>query len=83
MTVWIADEENHGFVCLARTREIAIQHLIKTGWITSRTEFFNNKNNKWEEVENILGKNWKKALEKQDDDFFDGSFYFTEHDVVE
>lgn len=83
MKVWMVDEENHGFVCLAKTREVAIQHLIKTGWITSHTEFFNDKNDKWEELESLLGKNWEKELEKQNDDFYCGSFYFTECDIIE
>ena len=82
MNVWIIEEENHGILGVAKTRELAIQYLIKTGWITEKTEFWDEFANDWRNVEEIFGNNWKEKILEKQSDFFDGSFYFNCYQLI-
>lgn len=83
MTVYLIDEENHGSIGVAATREAAIDWLIKTDWITEVSDFWNDKEKDYVTVKELFGEHWKEELLKQNDLFFEGSFYFTSYELIE
>ena len=79
-SVIIIHEENHGVIGVAIDRESAIHWLIQTDWINEGTDF--RVNQKWQSVEQLFGERWRERLIEQDDEFFEGSFYFYERDLI-
>jgi hypothetical protein len=78
--VTIISEENHGVIGVAVDRESAIRWLIQTDWINGGTDFWVDE--KWQSVEQLFGENWQEKLVEQDDEFFEGSFYFYEENLI-
>ena len=78
--VTIISEENHGVIGVAISLESAIRWLIQTDWICAGTEFWVD--NKWQSVEQLFGERWRERLVEQDEEFFEGSFYFYEEDLI-
>ena len=78
--VTIISEENHGVIGVAVDYESAIRWLIQTDWINAGTDFRVDK--KWQSVEQLFGENWQERLVEQDEEFFEGSFYFYEVDLI-
>lgn len=78
--VTIISEENHGVIGVAVSLESAIRWLIQTDWINAGTEFWID--NKWQSVEQLFGERWRERLVEQDEEFFEGSFYFYEKNLI-
>ena len=78
--VTIISEENHGVIGVAVDYKSAIRWLIQTDWINAGTDF--RVDNKWQTVEQLFGEHWHERLVEQDEEFFEGSFYFYEEDLI-
>jgi hypothetical protein len=78
--VIIIHEENHGVIGVAVDYKSAIRWLIQTDWINAGTDFRVDK--KWQTVEQLFGERWRERLVEQDEEFFEGSFYFDERDLI-
>ena len=78
--VVIISEENHGVIGVAVDYKTAIRWLIQTDWINGGTNFWVDE--KWQTVEQLFGENWQEKLVEQDEEFFEGSFYFYERDLI-
>lgn len=83
MTVTIIKEESHGLIGVAKDRETAINYLIQTDWINSNTDFYDKEKEKFLSLKEMFGESWKEEIVKQNDDFFEGSFYFSEKNLIE
>ena len=73
-------EENHGVIGVAVDLKSAIYWLIETDWINAHTNFWVDK--KWQTVEKLFGEHWREILVEQEEEFFEGSFYFDEKDLI-
>ena len=78
--VIIISEESHGVIGVAIDLKSAIRWLIQTDWINAGTDFWIG--DKWQTVEQLFGENWCEKLVEQPKEFFDGSFYFYERDLI-
>lgn len=87
MKVIIINEENHGFIGVAKNMDSALRFLVEENWVD---DFWDKKTGKYlyhtaffEEykVDNLL--DLMKAMYKEDEDAFDGIFYFSEIEVFE
>ena len=78
--VIIIDEECHGVIGVAVDLKSAIRWLIQIDWINAGTNFLVDE--KWQTVEQLFGENWQEKIVEQDAEFFEGSFYFSEMDLI-
>ena len=78
--VIIISEECHGVIGVAVDLKSAIRWLIQEDWINERTGFWVNE--QWQTAKQLFGKHWRERLVEQDEDFFDGGFYFYERDLI-
>ena len=78
--VTIICEENHGVIGVAVSLESAIRWLIQTNWITARMDFWVD--GKFQTAEELFGERWRERLVEQDEEFFEGSFYFYERELI-
>lgn len=87
MKVIIINEENHGFIGVAKDMDSAFRFLVKEDWVdglwdnmkqiyVSPEELYHRYN-----VDNLF--DLLKAMYRADDNAFDGMFYFTERTVFE
>jgi hypothetical protein len=87
MKVIIINEENHGFIGVAKGMDSAFRFLIKEGWVDDlwdrkiqrylyHTAFFEQYN-----VDNLF--DLMKVMYEEDENAFDGLFYFSEETVFE
>lgn len=79
-TVIIISEENHGVIGVAIDLKSAIRWLIQTYWIDAGTEFWVN--GQEQTVEQLFGEQWREKLIEQNEEFFEGRFYFYEEDLI-
>ena len=79
-TVIIISEECHGVIGVAVSLESAIRWLIQTDWITAGTDFWVD--GKFQTAEELFGERWRERLIEQDEDFFEGGFYFYERELI-
>lgn len=78
--VIIIREECHGVIGVAVDLKSAIRWLIQTDWIDGGTNFWVDE--KWQTAKQLFGKNWQEKIVEQDEEFFEGSFYFCEEDLI-
>ena len=78
--VIIIYEECVGVIGVAVDLKSAIRWLIQTDWIDARKNFWVNK--QWQPIEKLFGEHWREKLIEQDEEFFEGSFYFDERDLI-
>lgn len=76
-------EENHGVIGVASDFLKAKQFLLETDWVGEHTDFYDEKAGGWKSLPELFGENWQEEFLKQDEDFFDGSFYFHEISFLE
>ena len=87
MKVIIIHEENHGFIGVAKDMDSAFRFLIEENWVEDfwdkkiqrylyHTAFFERYN-----VDNLL--DLMKVMYEEDENAFDGLFYFSEETVFE
>lgn len=87
MKVIIIHEENHGFIGVTKDMDSAFRFLIKEGWIDDlwdrekqrylyHTDFFEKYN-----VDNLF--DLMKVMYEENENAFDGLFYFSEETVFE
>ena len=88
MRVITIQEENHGYIGIAKTYADAVHFLVKNDWLSELTEVY--KEGDFEEVTTIaedLGEDWfQKMLHWSMDEFaeyFDGCFYLNSEEVYE
>ena len=65
MTVWMIEEECHGFIGLASSYEKAIEWLIVSDWLTEDTLDNSNPNLTTKE---LWGDNWQEVMKKDLDE---------------
>lgn len=78
--VIIISEECHGVIGVAVDLKSAIRWLIQEDWINEGTDFWVDE--QWQTAEQLFGEHWRERLVEQDEDFFDGGFYFYEKDLI-
>jgi hypothetical protein len=89
MKVYLIDEENHGQIGVAASYKAALQFLIASDWVRSRSEIWvSNENERWGGHEvplvELYGENWKeKFLQFSDEQLENMGFYICEVDVFE
>lgn len=70
MKVITINEECHGFIGIADTKEHAIDFLIDENWLSGDTELpsFDEKDKTWKDrsVKEKLGENWENVLKDSD-----------------
>ena len=84
MKVIIMNEDNHGFIGLAKDYPSAVKFLIDNGWLDDYTEVW-VRENEWARLSEVLGEDWADKMEnwgvENFNDYWDGSFYFEEREV--
>jgi len=88
MTVILVNEDNHDLLTVAKDYKSAIKFLIDNKWIRESTECWNEKNDWWASLKEVLGENCLDImiLEWDIDDFNDfwtGNFVLEEVEVYE
>lgn len=48
-------EENHGFLCVAKDYQSAVDFLIKDCWIDEATEIYNDAKSEWMRLDEFYG----------------------------
>ena len=89
MKVITINEECHGFIGIADTKEHAIDFLVDENWLSEHTElpYFDEKDNTWRDrsVKEKLGENWEDVLKNSDiekmNDLLEDTFFFDEEHV--
>lgn len=83
--VIVVNEENHGFLCVAKDFQSAVDYLIKNYWIDEGTEVYNDANQKWVRLNEFLGKNWEKEVRNLSresfEELFEEDFYLKDEEV--
>ena len=72
----VISEENHGTIGVATNFQKAKEYLLESGWIGEHSDVYDDKNEGWRPVTEMFGENWQEGILAQDEDFFDGMFYF-------
>lgn len=90
MTVIVMNEENHGFLGIAKDYKAALKYLCQTNWLNKDTEinqYDDKKGWKYIPISKILGENVIETLSlwtiTEFNDFFDGMFTLWEEEVWE
>lgn len=86
MKVITINEECHGYIGIADTKEHAIDFLVDEDWLSEYTglSYFDEEDKKWKErtIKEKLGENWKDILKNSDieqmNDLLDDAFLFEE-----
>lgn len=81
--VIVISEECHGTIGVASSFEKAKLFLLESGWLGKGYDVYDTKEGGWCPVTEMFGENWQEEILKQDEDFFDGSFYFREMDFMD
>lgn len=76
-------EESHGTIAVASDFMKAKQYLLDSDWVNEYTAIYDQKSENWIPLEEFFGENWQEEFLKQDEDWFDGLFYFCEIDFME
>lgn len=77
----IIDEENHGTIGAATSYAAAKRYIIEEGWLTEMDDVYHD--HELVNVKELFGENWKERVIEQDNDWFDGMFYFRKMDLAE
>lgn len=91
MKVILVNEDNHGLLCVAKDYYSAFNFLFNGYWIEDYTEIYDGEDEEgygiYVRVKEKLGENWVDDMATWDikkfNDFWDGSFYLDEVEVVE
>ena len=89
MKVYLISEENHGHIGVAATHKAALQWLIASDWVRSRSEIWvPNESERWGGHEvplvELYGENWEeKFLQFSREPLENMGFYICEVDVFE
>lgn len=70
-------EECHGTIGAAADFQKAKQFLIDTGWIDELWFIYEHGEDVGRALIEVYGDKWQEAVLAADEDFFDGSFYFS------
>ena len=90
MKVVVINEDNHGFIGVAKDLHSAIHFLINEHWITECSEVWHSETKDWKPLSyhieessftNMIDFLYNKV--DNDQDFFDDWFYFEEEEVYE
>ena len=89
MKVITINEECHGFIGIADTKEHAIDFLVDKNWLSEHTElpYFDEEDKTWKDrsVKEKLGENWKDILKNSDieqmNELLDDAFLIEEEHV--
>lgn len=76
-------EENHGTIGVASNFNKAKQWILDNDWFNEYSEVHNDETGEWVNVKEFFGENWKEEFLRQNEDFFDGMFYFQKIDFAE
>ena len=83
--VIVVSEENHGFLCVAKDFQSAVDFLISDDWITEGTQVYNEAKSKWVCLDELYGEDWeeevRRLLRKSFEELFDGCFYFQDEEI--
>ena len=70
MTVVVIDEENHGFLGVAKDYDSAIDFLVKNNWLDQSTMIWDEYKEEWVSLEKSFGSNWISIISKWSIDAF-------------
>lgn len=83
--VIVVNEENHGFLCVAKDFQSAVDYLIKNYWIDEGTEVYNDADRKWMRLDEFLGKSWEKEVRNLSresfEELFEDDFYLDDREI--
>ena len=83
--VIVVNEENHGFLCVAKDFQSAVDYLIKNYWIGEGTEVYNDAERKWVRLDELLGENWEKEIRNLSresfEELFEDDFYLEDREI--
>ena len=83
--VVVVDEENHGFLCIAKDFQSAVDFLISDDWITEGSQVYDNANSKWTYLGKLYGENWEEEIRhlsrESFEELFDGCFYLKDKEI--
>ena len=74
MKVITINEDNHGFLGVAKDYKSAIQFLIEEDWINEATEIYVDVEGGWLRLDEYFD-DWKSEIENMSREYFDGLFY--------
>jgi hypothetical protein len=85
MTVVFIEEENHGFIGMAKDFHSAIDFLINRNWLSDSTECWWGEGNNYASIKEILGEDWVDEMHEWGienfNEFWLGSFWLHEEPV--
>lgn len=83
--VIVINEENHGFLCVAKDYQSAVDFLINEHWIDEDLEIYTSKMDNWDTIKNVFGKEWESKIramsEEEFEETFENMFYLREREV--
>lgn len=83
--VIVVSEDNHGFLCVAKDFQSAVDFLFKNQWIDDVTEVYNDAKSKWMYLDELYGENWEEEVRNLSresfEELFDESFYFEDEEI--
>jgi hypothetical protein len=78
-------EESHGFLCVAKDFQSAIDFLINDHWITEATEVYDDPNGGWLRLDEMFEDNWEESIRNLSRESFEELFtdmiYIFDEDV--
>ena len=84
MKAIVINEDNHGFIGLAKDYPRAVKFLIDNGWLDDYTEVW-VRDTEWARLNEVLGEDWADKMENWGvgnfNDYWDGSFILEEREV--
>ena len=78
-------EESHGFLCVAKDFQSAVDFLISDQWITEATEVYDDPNGGWLRLDEMFESNWEESIRNLSRESFEELFtdmiYIFDEDV--
>ena len=86
MKIIVINEDNHGFIGLAKDYPNALNFLNNEGWMDDNTEVWENPDTyEYGKLKDVLGEDWFDSMMtwgiERFNDYWDGSFYLEEREV--
>lgn len=79
------DEDSHGFLCIAKDFQSAVNFLISDYWITEATEIYDNTSKGWLRLDEAFEGNWEEGIRnlsrKSFEELFTDRFYIFDEEI--
>lgn len=85
MKVIVVNEESHGFLCVAKDFQSAVDYLIKDYWLHEATEIYNDAKSEWMRLDEFYGEDWEEEVRrltrKGFEELFNEIFYLEDEEI--